>query len=410
VSGLPDRPDLDQLRRQARELLRAAASGEPLAVGRLGAVSPRLTLSAAQLALAREYGFQSWAALKTEVARRRSPALPEDRWSFGADAALQTPVGVLLPEILMAGASQAILHGSLTLSDSVLAAAVPRRRVPAPGALLNRLVHRRTVRQVAGQRRRTTWHIAIPRDRRAEARAAAVSAALRALRTSVTIVDDRGAQYPTRGWGLSGKAGAPDGYRVVYLRVDPVPGREVGWIGLRGQDGATARLLRSPRAAARVGQLRPARVTEAGWSGMPGQAPRADGPRLCRDVGVALPALDGVSIQLDSLISLPASWHLYLRATPRWRNYNQAGQSEREVSVHAADDRGGSYQGSYAGNTKVVTAYATEEEYAAEWAREPEELALQFLPRLDPLARALKLTFQGAGEEITVALEIGERD
>jgi hypothetical protein len=28
-------------------------------------------------------------------------------------------------------------------------------------------------------------------------------------------------------------------------------------------------------------------------------------------------------------------------------------------------------------------------------------------PRLDPLARALKLTFQGAHEEITVDLEIG---
>lgn len=46
---LPDRPDLDQLRRQARELLRAAASGEPDAAARLGAVSERVTLSAAQL-------------------------------------------------------------------------------------------------------------------------------------------------------------------------------------------------------------------------------------------------------------------------------------------------------------------------------------------------------------------------
>ena len=73
MSGLPDRPDLDQLRRQARELLRAAVDGEPHAAGRLRAVSPRVTLSAAQLALAREYGFQSWTALKAEVARRRSP-------------------------------------------------------------------------------------------------------------------------------------------------------------------------------------------------------------------------------------------------------------------------------------------------------------------------------------------------
>jgi hypothetical protein len=67
---LPDRPDLDQLRRQARELLRAADNGEPSAVGRLRAVSDRVTLSAAQLAVAREYGYRSWAALKAEVERR----------------------------------------------------------------------------------------------------------------------------------------------------------------------------------------------------------------------------------------------------------------------------------------------------------------------------------------------------
>ena len=102
MSGLPDRPDLDQLRRQARELLRAAADGEPHAVDRLRAVSPRVALSAAQLALAREYGFQSWTALKAEVdRRRRPPAALADRWSFGGAAALQTSAGVLLPEILL---------------------------------------------------------------------------------------------------------------------------------------------------------------------------------------------------------------------------------------------------------------------------------------------------------------------
>jgi hypothetical protein len=67
---LPDRPDLDQLRRQARELLRAADNGVPGAVTRLRAVSDRVTLSAAQLAVAREYGCRSWAAMKAEVERR----------------------------------------------------------------------------------------------------------------------------------------------------------------------------------------------------------------------------------------------------------------------------------------------------------------------------------------------------
>jgi hypothetical protein len=64
MSELPGRPDLDQLRRQARELLRAAADGEPTALTRLRAVSERVTLSAAQLAVAREHGFASWPALR----------------------------------------------------------------------------------------------------------------------------------------------------------------------------------------------------------------------------------------------------------------------------------------------------------------------------------------------------------
>ena len=71
---LPDRPHLDQLRRQARELHRAAAQGDTPALDRLHAVSPRVTLSTAQLALAREYGFASWAKLKDEAERRRASA------------------------------------------------------------------------------------------------------------------------------------------------------------------------------------------------------------------------------------------------------------------------------------------------------------------------------------------------
>lgn len=57
---LPSRPDLEQLRRQARELQRAADAP--------------ISLSEAQLALARDYGFASWAKLKTEVNRLRAVA------------------------------------------------------------------------------------------------------------------------------------------------------------------------------------------------------------------------------------------------------------------------------------------------------------------------------------------------
>src|SRR5207245_4419717 len=72
MSQLPDRPDLDQLRRQARELHRAAAGGDGHALGRLRQVSGKVTLSAAQLAIARDYGFPSWPRLKAELQRRRA--------------------------------------------------------------------------------------------------------------------------------------------------------------------------------------------------------------------------------------------------------------------------------------------------------------------------------------------------
>jgi uncharacterized protein len=72
VPYLPARPDLEQLRHQARDLLRAATCGEPDAVERIHAVSDRLILASAQLAIAREHGFESWPKLKREVERREA--------------------------------------------------------------------------------------------------------------------------------------------------------------------------------------------------------------------------------------------------------------------------------------------------------------------------------------------------
>src|ERR1700744_4387027 len=105
MSELPGRPSIDQLRRQARELLRAAAGGEPSALARIRAFSDRVSLSAAQLAVAREHGFASWAALDAEGLRRLAELrLPgegagpaEARWSFGGASPVQTAVGTLYP-------------------------------------------------------------------------------------------------------------------------------------------------------------------------------------------------------------------------------------------------------------------------------------------------------------------------
>jgi hypothetical protein len=45
-------------------------------------------------------------------------------------------------------------------------------------------------------------------------------------------------------------------------------------------------------------------------------ARRADGPRHHLDIGAALPPIDGVAVQVDSLISWPGSWRLSCARRP----------------------------------------------------------------------------------------------
>jgi len=71
-TSLPERPDMDQLRRQAKELRDAAREGDPGAFERLArhhssALKGPVTLAAAQLVVARELGFASWPQLKAAV-------------------------------------------------------------------------------------------------------------------------------------------------------------------------------------------------------------------------------------------------------------------------------------------------------------------------------------------------------
>src|SRR5215472_11361940 len=73
MSGsLPERPDLDQLRRQAKELRDAASRGDAAAVERYGRHHPAAlqgvaSLASAQLVIARELGFASWPRLKAAI-------------------------------------------------------------------------------------------------------------------------------------------------------------------------------------------------------------------------------------------------------------------------------------------------------------------------------------------------------
>ena len=66
--------NVEQLRKQAKELVRAAREGDPSALARLGDLP--VQLASAQLVLAREHGFASWPKLKAYVSGRGRAAVP----------------------------------------------------------------------------------------------------------------------------------------------------------------------------------------------------------------------------------------------------------------------------------------------------------------------------------------------
>jgi ankyrin repeat protein len=76
---LPARPDLEQQRKLAKELLASFRHGEPEARTRVSAELPdkhRIVLADAQYVLAREYGFKSWGALKERIEALSAEQLP----------------------------------------------------------------------------------------------------------------------------------------------------------------------------------------------------------------------------------------------------------------------------------------------------------------------------------------------
>jgi hypothetical protein len=399
--------------------------------------------------MAREYGFRSWPALKAEVERRRSADLsprpplpgavepgllgrPEQRWSFGGAAAVKTADGVLSPALLVIGPGRAALDASLVPAAAPAPPATPRRRLMS---LMGR---------TAAVARRREMKVPTCDD--------------------VTVTDDRGMTYDLRLEGMAGypvqPAPEPEPCAMLF-RLEPTPARETAWIELRGPDGSATRLVPSPRAAVQVGDVTPvsaaemeladlarwliqlklaglterlhtrcatalaraAEIQESGeldaaselpdqlarlcaalagerpvddlppaWAGMLGAANRSDGPGHHLDLAAVLAPLCGVVVHVDSLVSGPGDWMLHLRATPRWFTYSEDRQRKwTPVSAHAEDDLGGGYVSGFGGGTE-------DSEHA--------EIALRFLPRLDPLARRLTLTFRGAGEQVAVVLDL----
>jgi hypothetical protein len=87
---LPPRPDLDQYRKQAKDLLRDGRAGEPGALQRLtawrrggrhaGSGRGGLSLADAQFVLAREHGFASWPAFVRHVEGLTGHVSPDVVW------------------------------------------------------------------------------------------------------------------------------------------------------------------------------------------------------------------------------------------------------------------------------------------------------------------------------------------
>jgi hypothetical protein len=80
-STLPTRPNIDQLKRQAKDLLRAYQAGDraaqQLVARHLPGTAPLpFRLSGAQLVIAREYGFASWPRLVEHIKAAVTPPMP----------------------------------------------------------------------------------------------------------------------------------------------------------------------------------------------------------------------------------------------------------------------------------------------------------------------------------------------
>ena len=96
---LPARPNLEQYRKQAKDLLKAAKAGAPEACARMRKHQPRsagLTLADAQFVIAREHGFESWPRFARQITTLAAgDALPFSVWKQAEDAVVAGDVATL---------------------------------------------------------------------------------------------------------------------------------------------------------------------------------------------------------------------------------------------------------------------------------------------------------------------------
>ena len=402
--------------------------------------------------MAREHGFASWPSLHAEVERRlaglpsgeRGAGQAETSWSFGGASPIETAAGTLYPGGLVAGAGHAFLDASLTPTTQTQERLA---QPPPPISLGARVARGEAVRDLAGA---ITAAVVLTDDQ-----GTTYVLHVEDLQHDPDLSPERGpvalrlgvdpVPAPERGWlelrGHDGSAARLVPSVRAYTRVSrllPATDGAETWVlsqqalGLirlqltgAGQDeverqcsaalarAAEVRQSFEPSAAGELpGQLArlcavltghgPADGLPRGWSGMIEAADRSDGASRHLDLFVSLPQVDDIAVRVDSLISEPGTWRVYLRAEPRWwgysadrnRQWSYSADRNRQwpvVSVTAEDDLGGMYLSQFDGSRG---------------RGDHEELTLRFLPRLNPLARALTLTFSRATDQVTLELQL----
>jgi ankyrin repeat protein len=133
--ALPDNPDAEQLRRQARELLRGWKLADAAALARAAphAMPPPPRLAQAQLVIARELGFPSWPKLMDEVEQRRARLLHDEAFvervlvlALGRGYAAPRPAQALA----LLRSRPGLRHPALRLVQGDAQGVAPHRTVP----------------------------------------------------------------------------------------------------------------------------------------------------------------------------------------------------------------------------------------------------------------------------------------
>jgi ankyrin repeat protein len=225
-ASLPPAPSLEQLRKQAKDLLRAHRAGDPGAVARVAAhdAGEALKLTGAQHVIAREHGFPSWPRLRAYVERVAAHG-PDLQHAYHEDLDYYEgrAYGLLASARDGTEGAVAAFHGThppAPLTETGARAVVARQHGFASWAALRR-------------------HVASLRDSGepfARAYRAVEAHDVDGLRAQLETFPDLAAAVGTNGNDLLGMAGATCDERLVRALLDagadPTRGNAHGWTPL----------------------------------------------------------------------------------------------------------------------------------------------------------------------------------